>query len=217
MSKPEAAQLPRQLTDDEPVVHVVTQQVGEPSGELAISGSKADAVPVPLSDRQQSPGAEDPPHLGHGRPGVVQVKQDLGGDDPVEGRVGEGQLAGIAHLERDVVLSRAVPLKRLSDERRAQIDTDGPTWRPQPTSGTRKPARRSSGPNTVSGSLRACSGVAARARIQQSDVERGIGGLVDPAPTGTEVRRPHAVTLSASTARRPRVLQSPLRTRPRRR
>lgn len=49
------------------------------------------------------------------------MKQDLGGDDPVEGRIGEEQLAGVAHLEQDIVLSRAVPLKRLSDERRAQI------------------------------------------------------------------------------------------------
>ena len=47
-------------------------------------------------DRHRPAAAEHPGQLGHGRLVVGDVLEHLGGDDPVEGAVGEGQPEGIA-------------------------------------------------------------------------------------------------------------------------
>jgi hypothetical protein len=82
-----AFQLPGQFADDEAVVHLVAEQMREPAAKFPVGHGQAGAIPIPFPDRNQARGCQHPAHLSNGSPRVGQMKQDLSGDDAVEGGI----------------------------------------------------------------------------------------------------------------------------------
>ncbi len=105
-------------------MHLVAEQVREPAAKFPVGDGQAAAIPIPFPHRNQPSGCQHPAHLGDGPPRVGQMKQYLGGDDAVEGGIGERQVVGVAGPERHVGLTGCRALLRLGDERRTQIDTN---------------------------------------------------------------------------------------------